>query len=77
VFGIKKGTHVLCHGLEPGHMAFLPRDFVTNPVLKESAYEIDQLMQSISVGENDYTLTVFEVDDEQAQIYVINRLKGY
>jgi hypothetical protein len=58
-------------------MAFLPQDFVTNPVLKESAYEIDQLMQRISVGENDYTLTVFEVDDEQAQIYVINKLKGY
>ncbi len=58
-------------------MVFLPQDYVVNPLLMESAYEIDQLMQKISVDEHDYALTVYELEYDQAQIYVMNKLKGH
>jgi hypothetical protein len=79
VFGIRKGLHTLCHvqvAGHPGATAFLPEEFVAIPVLRETAYEIDQLLQTIIVSENDYSLTVFELTEDQSQIFVINRLKG-
>lgn len=57
-------------------MVFLPGNYVVNPILKESAYEIDRLLQDIIVDRNDYTLTVFELTEEQSQIYVMGRLRG-
>jgi len=56
---------------------FLPEDWAEFPVLRESAIEIDELMQKVQTEEDDYTLTVFEVSEEQAMVYALNRLKDY
>lgn len=49
---------------------------VQNPVMKSSAIEIDNLLQSIMTQNDDYTLMVFEYTKEQEEEFLIKKLNG-
>lgn len=48
-----------------------------NIVIKETAFEIDSLMQEYMTTSGYYNLEVFEFTEEQIQDLVIRKLRGY
>ena len=76
MFGIKRGKQVLCYKNAPGNR-FVLREYVIDPVLKKSAYEIDQILQEVTVDMKDYSLVVFQLTEEESQLYFMNKLRGY
>ena len=76
MFGIKRGNQVLCYKNSPGNR-FVLREYVIDPVLKKSSYEIDQILQQVTVDMRDYSLVVFQLTEEESQLYFMNKLRGY
>lgn len=49
----------------------------SRPVMKESALEIDQLLQECMVEFGDYGLKVFRFTEDDEAILIMNKLGGY
>ena len=75
------GERILCQSIPsrsfPDIVILKIWDRAHNPIMIESAMEIDQLLQKCMVGMNDYNLKVFEFTKEQEANMIMNRLRGY
>jgi hypothetical protein len=78
MYGImtQNGSLVLCHG-NSGQYVLKRWDRNGNLVMRDSAFEIDSLMQQFMVAANRYDLSVFEFTREQEENLVIRKLRGY
>ena len=77
MFGIRSGPKVLRHdrfvGIDIWHMS---EDDSYEPVLRASNMEIDEILQQVSVDFSDYSLLVYELDDDEMSEITIKKLQG-
>lgn len=72
--------YILCHGVPytTGAMSLVQWDAIkfnkTQPVLRESATEIDQLMQDYMTTSNFYNLKVYKLTEEEEYEILLSRL---
>jgi len=79
MFGIMSvnGTQVLCRGTTPDTYVLKRWDRNGFPIMRESALEIDQLMQDFMTYSGHYDLIVFTFTQEQQEQLLVKRLRGY
>ena len=78
MFGIMNynGTTVLCHTFRGDDTFIMKRwDGSAVPVMRESQFEIDKLLQLMWEVTHDYTLVVFEFTKEQEENLVFKKLR--
>ena len=75
MYGIKRHESILCRIGQ--NYQFRGAARVRNPVMVESALEIDNLLQQCMVAFGLYNLVVFEFTEEQEAQYLIQKLRGY
>ena len=77
MYGImtQDGNLVLCHYL--ARYTLKRWDRYGNLVMRESATQIDELMQQFMVSSNRYDLEVFKFTKEQEEKLLIAKLRGY
>jgi hypothetical protein len=77
MFGIRSGPRVLRHdrfaGIDIWHMS---ENENHEPVVRESNMEIDEILQQVSVDFSDYSLIVYELDDDEMAEITIRKLQG-
>jgi hypothetical protein len=76
MYGIRRHSSILCK-FDNKTFQFRGRERIRNPIMVESATEIDDLHQQCMVAFNLYDLVVFEYTKEQEEIYLIQKLRGY
>ncbi len=76
MYGIRNSNRILCNGNVfifemklPGHDS--------DPVIRESSYAIDVLLQELMVEWGDYSLYVYELSKEQEAELLVRKLRGY
>jgi hypothetical protein len=79
MYGImtQDGNKVLCHGTGFNSYILKRWDRHGNLVMRESALEVDQLMQDFMVTANRFDLSVFTFTEEQEQNLIVRKLRGY
>jgi hypothetical protein len=76
MYGIKGKYGILCW-TETRGMTFYPESNYNNPVIKESAREIDQLMQDLMSDFDEYSIFVFKFTEKEEADYIVRKLRGY
>lgn len=71
------GERVLCQRTGRDIYVLKTWDRATMPAVRESAYEIDQLLQEFMSASGFYDLVVFKFTHEQLDEILIRKLKGY
>jgi hypothetical protein len=72
------GHLVLCH--MPGSTSnYVFKRWDRNGILfmRESEYEVDQWLQSVTVSSNRYDLVVFKLTEDQVYRQLIRKIKGH
>jgi len=75
MYGIRRHGSIMC--AIGDKFQFRGAERVRNPIMVESAVEIDNLHQQCMVAFNLYDLVVFEFTKEQEEIYLIQKLRGH
>lgn len=70
------GNLILCHSSGQSGYFFSKWYKHTVPVMRESAIEIDQLLQDWTVKSRSYDLVVFKFTPEQEEKILIQKLRG-
>ena len=67
---------ILCYGRGPNTvvMKYWYRDGF--PIMRESGFEIDQILQDFMVASGSYDAKVFKFTEEQIEDILIRKLKG-
>lgn len=77
MFGIRSGHRVLRHdrfaGIDIWHMS---EDDRYEPVVRATNIEIDAILQQVSVDFSDYSLVVYELDDDEVSEITMKKLQG-
>ena len=68
---------VLCHGTVSGTYGVRTWNRARSPVIKESATEIDQLLQDFMTASGRYNLVVFKFSNDLLESLVIRKLQGF
>lgn len=76
MYGIRLNKSVLCTN-RLGHYIFMPIHMASRPILKSSQIDIDVLLQEMILDMEDYALVVHEFSEEELEVFLINKLKGY
>lgn len=77
MFGIRSGTRTLRYICVAGFsIMHLSEDEKYEPVVRSSNYEIDEILQQVSVDFSDYSLVVYELDDDEIAEITIKKLQG-
>ena len=78
MYGItdSRGNMILCRGRESGTVVMKYWDRIGFPVMRESGYEIDQLLQDFMVASGSYDAKVFKFTEEQVEDLLIRKLRG-
>jgi len=68
---------VLCRGTVPGSYVLKRWERNGFPIMRESPFEIDQLMQDFMSWSGHYGLMVFAFTEEQQEKLLLRKLSGY
>lgn len=77
MYGIKRPNGLVMCQIIPGTFQFREKARIRNPVMRDTAYSIDDLMQQLTVAFNLYDMVVFEFTKEEVEDLLIKKLKGF